>query len=74
VLVVANFNDQPRFFDLDWLVPSVFGIHDILVDLHTGLRPAQSGSRIVLQAYQFYWLTKAEVGPEEIGSYVVSAP
>ena len=74
VLVVANFNDQPRFFDLDWLVPSVFGIHDILVDLHTGRRPAQSGSRIVLQAYQFYWLTKAEVGPGEIGSYVASAP
>ena len=74
VLVVANFNDKPRFFDLDWLVPSVFGIHDILVDLHTGRRPAQSGSRIVLQAYQFYWLTKAEVGPGEIGSYVTSAP
>jgi len=74
VLVVANFNDQPRFFDLDWLVPSVFGIHDILVDLHTGRRPAQSGSRIVLQAYQFYWLTKAEVGPGEIGGYVASAP
>ena len=74
VLVVANFNDKPRFFDLDWLVPSVFGIHDILVDLHTGRRPAQSGSRIVLQAYQFYWLTKAEVGPGEIGSYVAAAP
>ena len=58
VLVVANFNDQPRFFDLDRLVPSVFSSHDGLVDLHSGRRPSQSGSRIVLQAYQFYWLTK----------------
>jgi amylosucrase len=58
VLVVANFNDQPRFFDLDSLVPSVFCSHDGLVDLHTGRRPSQSGSRIVLQAYQFCWLTK----------------
>ncbi len=58
VLVVANFNDQPRFFDLDSLVPSVFSSHDGLVDLHSGRRPSQSGSRIVLQAYQFCWLTK----------------
>ena len=58
VLVVANFNDQPRFFDLDRLVPSVFSSHDGLVDLHSGRRPSKSGSRIVLQAYQFYWLTK----------------
>ena len=56
--MVANFNDQPRFFDLDRLVPSVFSSHDGLVDLHSGRRPSQSGSRIVLQAYQFYWLTK----------------
>jgi amylosucrase len=74
VLVVANFNDEPRFFDLDWLVPSVFGTHDVLVDLHTGRRPAQSGSRIVLQAYQFYWLTKAEVSPGEIGTFIAAAP
>ena len=60
VLVVANFNDQPRFFDLNCIAPSIFGIHDKLVDLHTGRKPAQSSSRIVLQAYQFYWLTKAE--------------
>ena len=58
VLVVANFNDQPRFFDLDGLVPSVFSSHDRLIDLHSGRSPSQSASRIVLQAYQFYWLTK----------------
>ncbi len=58
VLVVANFNDQPRFLDLDGLVPSVFSSHDRLIDLHSGRSPSQSASRIVLQAYQFYWLTK----------------
>jgi amylosucrase len=58
VLVVANFNDHPRFFDLDAMVPSVFSSLDGLTDLHSGRRPTQSGSRIVLQAYQFYWLTK----------------
>ena len=58
VLVVANFNDNPSFFDLDSLVPSVFSSHDRLIDLHSGRRPSKSSSRIVLQAYQFYWLTK----------------
>jgi amylosucrase len=58
VLVVANFNNQPQFFDLDSLVPSVFSSHDRLIDLHSGRSPSQSSSRIVLQAYQFYWLTK----------------
>jgi amylosucrase len=58
VLVVANFNNQPQFFDLDSLVPTVFSSHDRLIDLHSGRSPSQSSSRIVLQAYQFYWLTK----------------
>ncbi len=58
VLVVANFNNQPQFFDLDSLVPSVFSSHDRLIDLYSGRSPSQSSSRIVLQAYQFYWLTK----------------
>ena len=58
VLVVANFNDNPSFFYLDSLVPSVFSSHDRLIDLHSGRRPSQSSSRIVLQAYKFYWLTK----------------
>ncbi len=58
VLVVANVNNQPQFFDLDSLVPSVFSSHDRLIDLHSGRSPSQSSSRIVLQAYQFYWLTK----------------
>ncbi|WP_216900139.1 alpha-amylase family glycosyl hydrolase [Synechococcus sp. CCY 9618] len=58
VLVLANFNDQPQFFDLDSLGHSVFSSHDPLIDLYSGRRPSQSGSRIALQAYQFYWLTK----------------
>ncbi len=58
VLVVANFNDQPQFFDLDSLGHSVFSSHDPLIDLYSGRRPSQSGSRIALQAYQFCWLTK----------------
>ncbi|MCP9932142.1 alpha-amylase [Cyanobium sp. AMD-g] len=58
VLVVANVNNQPQFFDLDSLVPSVFSSHDRLIDLHSGRSPSQSSSRIVLQAYQFYWLSK----------------
>ncbi len=57
VLVLANFNDQPQFFDLDTLGPAVFGRHDCLTDLYSGHRPSQSGSRIALQAYQFFWLT-----------------
>ena len=58
VLVVANFNDQPQFFDLDSLGHAVFSSHDPLIDLYSGRRPSQSGSRIALQAYQFCWLAK----------------
>jgi amylosucrase len=58
VLVVANFNDQPQFFDLESLGHAVFSSHDPLIDLYTGRRPSQSGSCIALQAYQFYWLSK----------------
>jgi amylosucrase len=58
VLVVANFNDQPQFFDLDSLGHPVFSRHDCLIDLYTGRRPSQSGSCIALQAYQFAWLTR----------------
>jgi amylosucrase len=58
VLVVANFNDQPQFFDLEAPGQTTFSRLDCLHDLCSGRSPSRFDSRIVLQAYQFYWLTR----------------
>jgi amylosucrase len=58
VLVVANFNDRPQYFDLESPGQTAFRPHDGLHDLYSGRRPSQFDRRLVLQSYQFYWLTR----------------
>jgi len=58
VLVVANFNDRPQYFDLESPGQTAFRPHDGLHDLYRGRRPSQFDRRLVLQSYQFYWLTR----------------
>lgn len=56
VLVVANFDSNPQYLDLDVLNNRGIKLNG-LTDLYTGRNPAQIDRRIALQAYQFYWLT-----------------
>lgn len=58
VLVVANFDANPQYLDLDVLSGKGMSFHRQFIDLYSGRNPAQYGRRIVLQAWQFYWLTE----------------
>ncbi|MDX2255873.1 MAG: alpha-amylase family glycosyl hydrolase [Pseudanabaenaceae cyanobacterium bins.39] len=58
VLVIANFDQNPQFLDLDEINNKGFSPYRQLLDLHSGKKPEQFDSRIVLQGYQFYWLTE----------------
>jgi amylosucrase len=58
VLVIANFDANPQYLDLDVLSGRGINLHSHFVDLYTGRSPDQQDRRIVLQAYQFYWLTE----------------
>jgi amylosucrase len=59
VLVIANFDSNPQYLDLD-VIRSGIGINFVgrFIDLYSGRSPAQHQRRIVLPAYQFYWLTE----------------
>jgi amylosucrase len=58
VLVVANFDANPQYLDLDVISGIGINLYGHFIDLYSGRNPAQYGSRIVLQGYQFYWLTE----------------
>ncbi|MGZ8908077.1 MAG: alpha-glucosidase C-terminal domain-containing protein, partial [Methylobacter sp.] len=58
VLVVANFDANPQYLDLDVISGRGINLYGQFVDLYSGRSPAQYDRRIVLQAYQFYWLTE----------------
>ena len=57
VLVIANFDNNPQYLDLDRMHTRGISLHGQKIDLYTGSRPAQFENRIVLSPYQFYWLT-----------------
>ncbi len=57
VLVVANFDANPQYLDLETISNAGFSVHDQFVDLYSGKMPSQHDGRIVLHGYQFYWLT-----------------
>ncbi|MBS4049830.1 MAG: alpha-glucosidase C-terminal domain-containing protein [Methylomonas sp.] len=57
VLVVANFDSNPQYLDLDRISTRGINLHGQKIDICTGGKPAQFGNRIVLSPYQFYWLS-----------------
>ena len=57
VVVVANFDNNPQYLDIDLMSSRGINLHGQLIDLYSGSRPAQFENRIVLSPYQFYWLT-----------------
>lgn len=58
VLVVANFDTHPQHLDLDIINGKGINIYGQFIDLFSGRKPVQYDRRIVLQGYQFYWLTE----------------
>ena len=58
VMVVANFDAYPQYLDLEFISSKGINPYAHFVDLYSGRNPAQFDHRIVLQPYQFYWLTE----------------
>ncbi|PPD46324.1 MAG: alpha-amylase [Methylobacter sp.] len=58
VLVVANFDANPQYLDLDINIGRGVNLHGQFIDLYSGQKPTQYDRRIVLQGHQFYWLTE----------------
>lgn len=58
VLVIANFDANPQYLDLEALNNKGFSVHSRFIDLYSGKKPSQQDDQIVLEGYQFYWLTE----------------
>ncbi len=58
VLVIANFDSKPHYLDLETISGRGINLHGQFCDIYTGRSPTQYDHRIVLHAYQFYWLTE----------------
>lgn len=58
VLVVTNFDDQPQYLDLTLIKSAGIDPNAQFIDLYSGGKPAQFEQQVVLQGYQFYWLTQ----------------
>ena len=58
VLVLANFDVNPQYLDLSALSNKGFSAYSRFVDLYTGKKPSQHDERIILNGYQFCWLTE----------------
>ena len=58
VLVIANFDANPQYLDLYLLRSSGIDPYGHFIDLYSGSKPAQFEQRVVLQGFQFYWLTQ----------------
>lgn len=56
VLVLANFDAQPQYLDLEDLRYKGIEPQHRFIDLYSGKTPARHDSRIVLPGYKFYWL------------------
>ncbi|MEE3718894.1 hypothetical protein V2H45_19300 [Tumidithrix elongata RA019] len=57
MLVLANFDVNPQYLDLSALSHTGFSVYSRFIDLYSGKKPSQHDARIVIQGYQFYWLT-----------------
>jgi amylosucrase len=58
VLVIANFDVNPQYLDLEAISNRGINPYGQFIDLYTGKRPAQYDLRIAIQGHQFYWLTE----------------
>ncbi|WP_262964150.1 alpha-amylase family glycosyl hydrolase [Methylobacter psychrophilus] len=58
VMVIANFDAKPQYLDLETLNGKGINFYNHFVDLYSGRSPAQHDRQIILQPYQFYWLTE----------------
>ncbi|MBD2176697.1 alpha-amylase [Pseudanabaena sp. FACHB-1998] len=58
VLVLANFDVNPQYLDLSALSNTGFNVYTQFIDLYSGKKPSQHDERLVLQGYQFCWLTE----------------
>ncbi|MDP3934318.1 MAG: alpha-glucosidase C-terminal domain-containing protein, partial [Methylococcaceae bacterium] len=58
VLVVANFDANPQYLDLEVIAGSGINPYAQFIDLYNGCKPTQYNRQIVLPPYQFYWLTE----------------
>jgi amylosucrase len=57
VLVVANFDGNPQYLDPDDIGSRGANLKGHFIDLYSGSKPTWYDRWIVLQPYQFYWLT-----------------
>ncbi|MEY6432878.1 alpha-amylase family glycosyl hydrolase [Thioalkalicoccus limnaeus] len=62
VLVVANFNDNPQYLDLENIGNRGLFRHGQAKDLVTGESPALFNGRLVVPPFRFYWLTDQRPG------------
>jgi amylosucrase len=58
VLVIANFNSNPQYFDLMSINNAGFKKYGQFIDLYSGKKPEQYEHHIALSGYKFYWLTQ----------------
>jgi amylosucrase len=59
ILVLCNFSDVPQHLDMSLLTQNGFDTANRrLIDKYTGHEPVQYSGRLVMQAYDFYWLTE----------------
>lgn len=58
VLVIANFNAQPQSIELEALRLAGFNLYGQWIDLYSGRKPEQDDRGIVLEGFQFCWLTE----------------
>lgn len=57
VLVVANFDANPQFLDLETVASNGINAQADFRDLYSGKMPTRNDRQIILQGHQFYWLT-----------------
>ncbi|MGI0493086.1 alpha-amylase family glycosyl hydrolase [Alkalinema pantanalense CENA528] len=58
VLVIANFNAQPQSIEVEELRQAGFNLHGQWIDLYSGRKPDQDDRGILLEGFQFCWLTE----------------
>lgn len=58
IIVVANLDGKPHKLDLDNLFKRGFSAHESLTDIVTGRNPTRYQDELILQPFQFYWLSE----------------
>ena len=58
-IVIANFDANPQYLDLETISNPRINLHGRFVDLYTGRIPAQYEHSITVPGFQFYWLKES---------------